>query len=419
MESGTSFFERAGQLGAKFFSHFPVSQPRRKEKPVLLFYPPFSDLDELADAYFKARYFLLPESISEVIFPVDFAMPFDLDEPELIHKPEYFADIPLPQPNPVRITHLSEMNINQELLRADFIFLWDWKTRDAGFFVSSQVNKFKNIDRHSNTWDGWIWAPFCRSVQPREYHLQQRADAKAQFNEYVASLPHYSKSYIFGTGPSLDTAYQYDFSDGYRIVCNTIVKNEALLDHIQPHFIVAADAIYHFGNTVHAYRFRCDLERALVKRKLCFITQDNFYLLFMYYHPAAARSTVPVRTDLPGIHLDLTKELAYSNIPNILNGLLLPLGSTLADEIYMLGFDGRAPADTYFWANSSLNSYSELKPTIMAAHPAFFEGIDYQDYAKEQSDNAEKIMSLGESQGKRYICLNQTHIPALQKRQRN
>jgi hypothetical protein len=106
----------------------------------------------------------------------------------------------------------------------------------------------------------------------------------------------------------------------------------------------------------------------------------------------------------------------YTNLPNILNGLLLPLGSSLSNEVYLLGFDGRVASDQLFWKNSEANSYGVLKETIMAAHPGFFKGINYEEYAAKQSENAEKVMTLGEAMGKSYSCLNRTSIPALQKR---
>ena len=50
----------------------------------------------------------------------------------------------------------------------------------------------------------------------------------------------------------------------------------------------------------------------------------------------------------------------------------------------------------------------KVKLTIQAAHPGFFKRMDYEKYAQLQSDSAEEIMTLGESMGKKYDCLNQT-----------
>jgi hypothetical protein len=143
---------------------------------------------------------------------------------------------------------------------------------------------------------------------------------------------------------------------------------------------------------------------------------ERFYPLMEYYHSKIKHLILPVKQQNGGIFLDMKTDFSYTSIENILNGLLLPLASTLADNIYLLGFDGRTPDDEIFWKNSENNSYTDLKRTIISAHPAFFNKIDYDLYAKWQSDGAELLMSLGESKGKKYYCMNKTTIPALIKR---
>jgi hypothetical protein len=376
----------------------------------VILHPPFLNEQEFLDTYHKAQYFLPSQvirklcfrfsqnaAINTTIFPVpDYLVAYSNSISfELIHPEQKWLYF-------------------KRLIQADYILVWDETRLHSNLLMRLFGAKTKNIDRHKSIWDGWIWASLGNEVSLK--NPVQIVEAQNQFNEYISSLPKYTKSYVFGTGPSLDQAYQFDFSDGYRIVCNTVVKNKNLLKHISPHFIVAADAIYHFGNNRHAYQFRCDLEKALDLTQSFFLTPDFFLYLLKNYHPRIYRKTIPIRTDLKGVFLDMKNILAYSTMPNILNGLLLPLGSSLADEIILLGFDGRAPNDKLFWQNSGANSYEDLKPTIMAAHPGFFKGRDYKEYARSQSDSAEKIMTLGEQMGKKYYCLNQTFIPAMQKR---
>ena len=277
--------------------------------------------------------------------------------------------------------------------------------------------KFKNIDRHQYTWDGWTWAEFLDEHTIFQSMIQMRRQSKIQFHKYLRKIPKFSRSYIFGTGPSLDQAFQYDFSDGYRIVCNTIVKNLELLDHIKPHFIVAADPIHHFENNLHAHKFLLDLKFVLEKFDILLLTVDDYYPYLKYYYPSIAERTVPLNNDVNKISLNMKSELSYTNLHNILNSLLLPLGSSLANEIYLLGFDGRSTEDVLFWKNSMNNSYSRLKPCIQLAHPAFFKLMNFEEYAKVQSDSAELLMTMGEKIGKKYFCINETNIPSLKTRQ--
>ena len=391
------------------------SKPRRWRNCRVMFYPEFRNIQDLLDIYYKACYYLLPDYVGHILIPISSKLELDLE------KPEYYANIPSLDTNRVQFIRINEsfrtVSLASETLAADYIFVWDKSRSEHDRLLLTQIAKLQNVDSHQNQWDGWVWGPFCSNLQPPIELEKEWESAQIRFNDYIDRLPNYSKAYIFGTGPSLEIADQFDFSDGYRIVCNTIVKNNKLLDHIQPHFIVAADAIYHFGNTLHAYQFRQDLERVLTSREIIFLTTDDYYPLLLYYHPEIASRTIPLRNDKEGVYIDLKHYLAYSTVHNILNGLLLPLATSLANEIYLLGFDGRAPGDVQFWQNSDANAYNNLKASITSAHPGFFSAMDYNEYAKLQSDNAEMIMSLGEKQGKHYYCLNKTYIPAFQKRQ--
>jgi hypothetical protein len=371
---------------------------------------------ELLDCWHKARFHLLPSYVAEVVIPVDPSVGIARTDPASWPLPAHFTGESPPGESPVKV-RVTPRNLSlPALCRNDFVMVLDSGAVRRTFSAVLLAPWLRNADRHTNVWEGWTWAGFCASLQTAAEREREAEDAQARFCSYLETLPAFDRCYVFGTGPSLDRAWERAFTDGYRVVCNTIVRNRGLLDHIAPHFIVAADAIHHFDNNTHAAAFRADLVAALRDRDLRALVPDLFYPLLKAYHPEVVSKIIPVRTDLAGIHLDMKDCLAYTNLPNVLNGLLLPLGSSLADEVLLLGFDGRAPGDKAFWANSTANSYPEFKPAVRAAHPQFFAGTDYATYAAEQSDSAELILSKGESLGKHYYCLNPTHIPALRKR---
>ncbi len=371
---------------------------------------------ELLDCWHKARFHLVPGHVAEVVIPVDPSVSIARSDPASWPLPTYFSGEFPAGDSPVKVMVTPKNFSLPALCRQDFILVLDSSATRHTWSARILGGALRDADRHTNIWEGWTWAGFCASLRTPAEREMQAEEAEERFRSYVATLPAFDRSYVFGTGPSLDQAWDRSFADGYRIVCNTIVRNKALLDHIAPHFIVAADAIHHFDNNTHAAAFRADLAAALRDRELCALVPDLFYPLLVAYHPDVVSKVIPVRTDLQGIHLEMKRCLAYTNLPNVLNGLLLPLASSLANEVLLLGFDGRAPGDEAFWANSAANSYPEFKTAIKTAHPQFFQGIDFTRYAEEQSDGAEMILSKGESLGKRYFCLNRTHIPALRKR---
>ncbi len=412
------FSKRIYHAVRRILSHIPILMPWRPANAIVTFYPEFTNESEFLDAFYKALYQLLPEYIREINFCINFSPTFSLENPDSYPRLPYLA--PVPEMNLTRVKFIYKNKGRRccyRLIWSDYILAWDWTTVQDNRLLRVLKRKLKNVDRNTNVWDGWTWPSVCHELRSSRFIDAQEKHARQEFDKYLAELPVLSKVYLFGTGPSLDQAYSFDFSDGYRVVCNTIVKNRDLLRHIRPHFIVAADAIYHFGNNQHAFQFREDLARTLSEYNVRFLTQDFYYLLMSAYFPEIIDKVIPLRTNTEGVVLDLKKDLAYTNLPNILNGLLLPLGSTLSDSIFLLGFDGRGPLDTIFWKNSNANAYNDLKATIQAAHPAFFKGIDYDEYARIQSDTADMIMAMGEKMGKKYCCLNKTYIPALAKRQ--
>jgi hypothetical protein len=401
------------RLAKTLIKNTHLNQPRRSP-PRVMFYPPFNDQEELLDAFYKAQFYLPPALVDKVILPVSFNVKID-DLKD--GRPEYVGQIDLPGAGYIRLVNDHAVALSYRCLMADYLLITDWSRKHENGILRNCAKKLVNVDRHKNQFDGWAWGDFLTELQPLQKLANQREAAKNKFLQYCESLPRFSKAYVFGTGPSLEQAYDYDLSDGYRIVCNTIVKNQPLLEHIQPHFLVAADAIYHFGNNLHACQFRRDLSASLHRDNFMFIMPERFYPLIEEHHPDLRKYTLPVREDVRGIFLDMRKEFAYTSQHNILNALLLPLASTLAEQIFLLGFDGRNANDQLFWKNSAASSYPELKPSIMRAHPGFFDKMDYREYARWQSAGAEKIMELGESKGKQYVCLNETTIPALQARQ--
>ena len=394
----------------------PWFKPGTHIPPVLIFFPPFQSQLEFLDTYYKSSYFLPNQFASQVHIPIAFDADINLADPKSWPIPDYFYQ---PQSLNGNLNIIAERQLKRSypnmIFKADYVLCWDRNSLLGSRWMNLLDKKFLDIDRYENPWDGWTWAqiPLLSQIDINK----QREIAQQSFSEFLDSLPVYDKSYIFGTGPSLDSAIDYDFSDGYRVVCNTIVKNKALMEHINPHFIVASDAIHHFDNNKHAYQFRLDLEKYLKKEDVYFLTSERMFPILNYHHPEIGKKTIPLRHDIPGINLNLREQLSYTILHNILNSILLPVGSSLADKIYCLGFDGRAPNDELFWINSDANSYSDLKPAIMASHPGFYELIDFDDYAKQQSKNAERIMTVGEALGKKYYCLNKTYIPAFRKRQ--
>ena len=283
------------------------------------------------------------------------------------------------------------------------------------------LHNFFSIDYRSQPQDGWEWV---RLANLWHRHKPDVHRAKVVFARQVDTLKEQKleKSYIFGTGPSLEKAIDRDWSDGYRIVSNTIVRDPVLWKHLDPHFVVAADAIYHFGHTKFAKAFRRDLMARLSETQALFVYPDFFDAIVQRHFSPFQDRLIPIPMGLhQDIHIDLRKQFQLPNLGNVLLLMLLPLGCTLSKTICLWGFDGRAPSDQLFWSNSNKHTYQELIPEIQRAHPCFFQHYvpkeDPSKYVRQyHGDVLESRMSVAEKAGYRFVMLHKSWTPALQKR---
>jgi hypothetical protein len=283
--------------------------------------------------------------------------------------------------------------------------------------------------------------PWCQRIDPR-------LDADAAWNWHIAlsrtvtlpanhrQLAHHAfrslverlktrglqRAYIFGTGPSLGTAATRDFRDGYRIVCNTIVRDPELMRHLNPDIIVAADALYHFSDTDHAIAFRNDLKARMRELDVTFCYPDTFQAFVRQeFHEFNGRC-IPV----PGggaldLTADLTKDFRLPALGNVLGMILLPLACNLAKHVCLLGFDGRKSDDKLFWSNSERHSYPSLIERMSREYPAFYnKHVPQKDpsaYVRDvQGDSLDAAMSTAEKNGWRFTMLAPSTSPALAKR---
>jgi len=265
---------------------------------------------------------------------------------------------------------------------------------------------------------------FCKLAEhcaPMEVDIHA---VRKRFGAYVASLRarQLERAFVFGTGPSLERAIEMDWSSGYRIVCNTIVRDPELWQHIQPHFIVAGDALYHFSNAEFAHAFRSDLARRLSETQTYFVYPILFHQIVARELKDFSDRLVPIPAGLHNqIHVDLTQDFSLPRMGNVLPQLLLPLACTLSKNVFLWGFDGRAPQDQLFWANSAKHSYPELLPGLQAAFPAFFDhhvpqGNPTKYVEQVHGDVLENSLQAAESTGWSFHMLHNSWTPTLHRR---
>jgi hypothetical protein len=293
-------------------------------------------------------------------------------------------------------------------------------------FTASRISKgivnlyFLNVDYTVNPSDGWSWHEALCKIQPvSESEIEE---SKQRFVKYCSTLPHYNYSLIMGTGPSLIKARKLTQLDCYKIACNTIVKDLPLWTQLKPHFLVAGDAIYHFGHNLYATSFRRDLKKCMAQHGVPFLYPALYHSFVKKEFNEFAHLLIPIPTGKEEkLNTNLRKDFYLPALGNVLNLLLLPLATSLTKKVYLLGFDGRAPDDKLFWSNSNDHSYAEYIPDIQKKHPRFFDYfIDNKNPFKYvntvHGDVLDNNLTALENSGYEFIVLSPSYTGTMQKR---
>jgi len=283
------------------------------------------------------------------------------------------------------------------------------------------VKRIYFINSNYNPDEGMAW---INLLNYRAYDPAIIQESRLKFCQYLQKLKleKYDKSYLFGTGPTLEKAINFDYSDGYRIVCNTIVRDKEIWEHLNPHFIVAADPIHHFGHTRYAVAFRNDLHQRLKESNAYFVYPLRFHPVIIREFKDFSDRLLPIPVGhIKKYHYGINNHYVLRPGGNILPIILLPLGFTLSHNVYLWGFDGRAPDAKLFWQHSPKHNYGEYMSDLINAHPEFYHSSVPEDdptkyFKKYFGDEMEYWLTQAEVAGCTIHMMHKSWTPCLQKR---
>ena len=239
----------------------------------------------------------------------------------------------------------------------------------------------------------------------------------ARYERRFAELAQRSKrdnAFLFCTGPSVSQYAAFDYSNGLSIICNSVIFDEALLAHAKPEILVFADPIFHFGASSYAQEFRVQLKKVCARYPMSLVVPIKYVNMFLASMPELEDRLigVPYRKDLD-INLDLASGFEVRTSDNILSFLMIPVAASLAENLFLLGCDGRKLEDnTYFWAHNEKTQISSEMENIQKAHPSFFK-LDYDEYYLRHCQNVAEYAQALEASGKSLTSVTPSYIEAL------
>ena len=242
-------------------------------------------------------------------------------------------------------------------------------------------------------------------------------DCKAKFDRMATKLGRFERAVLMATGPSISNYRKHRLDDSLNIVCNSVILDDELMSIARPQILVFADPIFHFGPSEYAGAFRASLLLASEKYEFTICVPFKYYPLLVSALPSIADRIIGIpyeKGDQWNFRLD--ESFSLRSTANILTFLMIPLATTFAREIGLLGCDGRPLSqNNYFWSHNSKTQINDKMENIRKIHPGFFD-IDYNDYYLEHCRTLEDQACAAEQAGHSIRSLAFSYIPALRSR---
>lgn len=318
---------------------------------------------------------------------------------------------------PTNVKLIDTDKVSQFIEESDIILVWNKKVLDDEMLQAHKQKVYCVDPTFYSTVESQTYRTLYYVCLEDNVKKEYEDLSKKNYQDFIDKNKNKTKAYLFGTGPSLERAFEFNYSGGLNIVCNSIVKNLKLLDYIGADLLVFADPVFHFSPCEYSKQFRQDLLMVMERYNdlYCMIPDYNVSLMLAHYPQLKDRII-----GMPSINADynfpMTDMFYTKHSSNILTLYMVPVASAIAQEIFIIGCDGRQKTENYFWKHNQNVQYGDLMKTVFDMHPSFFADRVYEDYYDEHCEFLEKLIEYGEGMGKKYYSLTPSFIPVLEKR---
>ena len=349
-----------------------------------------------------------PEKLDNILSRIDWYIPETKECSIQVTIPSSLTRVDKPE----NARFVSDIDLNAEIENSSIVLIWD-KNSLLDPLIEANMHKAFCVDEtYYSIVESSIYREiyyYCLDLSKRQFFLEQSKKNYARMSDEFKDV---RKSYLFGTGPSLEQAYNYSYHEGFNVICNSIVKNKELVKHINPSLLVFADPVFHFSPCEYSKQFRNDAVDVILEYGcFCMIPYYTVPLILAHY-PYLEEKII----GLPfgnNYNLPTVRDFHVKSSANILTLYMIPVASAISGEINIIGCDGRQKNETYFWKHNSNAQYEGLMRTVFEMHPSFFRGRVYEDYYDEHCLFLKELIEFGEGLGRNYYSLTSSFIPVL------
>ncbi|REE84496.1 hypothetical protein A8990_11430 [Paenibacillus taihuensis] len=318
----------------------------------------------------------------------------------------------------VFISHTSEneQQWRRQLEACDLILVWK-KDRLADECLNEFKVKIACVDpEYSDTPEAIIYSFLyfrtLHNVQRKEYLSQSILN----FERMKSQFSNIELAYVFGTGPSLEKAWDVKLEPSIKIICNTIVKNSDLVEKIGADILVFSDPLW-LSYTGFGEEYRKYVINFLENKKRFCIVPEVYVPLLLTYFPQVKEQLIGIPVISSSFNIPSADSFAVKQTYNVLTRLGLTTASALAPLVYILGCDGIPLTEGRQWEHSQSTPDNDVKDEVYLAHASYFRYNDPRAYYERHYRLMEELLEFGERQGITYRSLAPSYIPALASRQ--
>jgi len=261
------------------------------------------------------------------------------------------------------------------------------------------------------------WVRIFNDITSATVRNEIKKKSRENLKKLIERTASKEKSVCFVTGPSFDDYNKFHYDNCVKVICNSIVKNEAFLTYIKgPDVLAFADPVFHMGLNPYGEEFRNSVSKVIADYSDCIIvTTHSCAVMMTHLMPEVSNNLIGFDSSRDSYMIDLEKMSIYPT-DNVLTLLMLPVAALVSKEIAIIGADGREKSEKYFWKHNKSVQFNGAMDKAFEFHPSFFRDRIYTDYYDQHCDQLEQHLQDYEKHRKTIVTLTNSHIPALQKR---
>lgn len=311
---------------------------------------------------------------------------------------------------------VTEAEWQQQLDASDLILVWN-KDRLGDESLKAHKAKTACVDpEYPDTPEAVIYSKLFYRTLDNKQKKQLLSQSIANFERLKDKFKNIDIAYVFGTGPSLEQAWEMEFKPSVKLISNTIINNPELIEKIGADILVFSDPLW-LSYTGFGGEFRKRVIGFLENKERYCIVPEAYVPFLMVYYPQIKEQLIGIPVTSSSFNIPTVQAFTVKETYNVLTRLGLTSASAIASTVYILGCDGIPITDDRTWDHSKSINDHVVRDEVHVAHASYFRINEPRAYYERHYRFMEELLQCGERQGITYRSLAPSYIPALASRQ--